>query len=176
MIGKPLKDRTSWDKADEFCWYMETMHPDEEVRRQFRLVKIDGTEFIEIWSIQWGGETLLGRYEVVKRFRHGMSDYIMMNEPEQEPPLGVYSYTFRMFSRTVVRIYNIKPELKAKLIELYAPEQSAQSSSSGEDAGVIQEDENIYISMNSGIPVVCKKDSYITKNFVNMIERIFEVS
>ena len=83
MIGKPLKDRTSWDKADEFCWYMETMHPDEEVRRQFRLVKIDGTEFIEIWSIQWGGETLLGRYEVVKRFRHGMSDYIMMNEPER---------------------------------------------------------------------------------------------
>lgn len=73
MIGKPLKDRTSWDKADEFCWYMETMHPDEEVRRQFRLVKIDGTEFIEIWSIQWGGETLLGRYEVVKRFRHGMA-------------------------------------------------------------------------------------------------------
>lgn len=140
MIGKPLKDRTSWDKADEFCWYMETMHPDEEVRRQFRLVKIDGTEFIEIWSIQWGGETLLGRYEVVKRFRHGMSDYIMMNEPEQEPPFGVYSYTFRMFSRTVVRIYNIKPELKAKLIELYAPEQSAQSGSSGEDAGVIQED------------------------------------
>lgn len=143
MIGKPLKDRTSWDRADEFCWYMETMHPDEEVRRQFRLVKIDGTEFIEIWSIQWGGETLLGRYEVVKRFRHGMSDYIMMNEPEQEPPFGVYSYTFRMFSRTVVRIYNIKPELKAKLIELYAPEQSAQSSSSGEDAGVIQEDEDL---------------------------------
>lgn len=143
MIGKPLKDRTSWDKADEFCWYMETMHPDEEVRRQFRLVKIDGTEFIEIWSIQWGGETLLGRYEVVKRFRHGMSDYIMMNEPEQEPPFGVYSYTFRMFSRTVVRIYNIKPELKAKLIELYAPEQSAQSGSSGEDAGVIQEDEDL---------------------------------
>lgn len=143
MIGKPLKDRTSWDKADEFCWYMETMHPDEEVRRQFRLVRIDGTEFIEIWSIQWGGETLLGRYEIVKRFRHGMSDYIMMNEPEQEPPFGVYSYTFRMFSRTVVRIYNIKPELKAKLIELYAPEQSAQSSSSGEDAGVIQEDEDL---------------------------------
>ena len=143
MIGKPPKDRTSWDKADEFCWYMETMHPDEEVRRQFRLVKIDGTEFIEIWSIQWGGETLLGRYEVVKRFRHGMSDYIMMNEPEQEPPFGVYSYTFRMFSRTVVRIYNIKPELKAKLIELYAPEQSAQSGSSGEDAGVIQEDEDL---------------------------------
>lgn len=143
MIGKPLKDRTSWDKADEFCWYMETMHPDEEVRRQFRLVKIDGTEFIEIWSIQWGGETLLGRYEVVKRFRHGMSDYIMMNEPEQEPPFGVYSYTFRMFSRTVVRIYNIKPELKAKLIELYAPEQSAQSGSSGEDAGAIQEDEDL---------------------------------
>lgn len=142
MIGKPLKDRTSWDKADEFCWYMETMHPDEEVRRQFRLVRIDGTEFIEIWSIQWGGETLLGRYEVVKRFRHGMSDYIMMNEPEQEPPFGVYSYIFRMFSRTVVRIYNIKPELKAKLIELYAPEQSAQSSS-GEDAGVIQEDEDL---------------------------------
>ena len=143
MIGKPLKDRTSWDKADEFCWYMETMHPGEEVRRQFRLVRIDGTEFIEIWSIQWGGETLLGRYEVVKRFRHGMSDYIMMNEPEQEPPFGVYSYTFRMFSRTVVRIYNIKPELKAKLIELYAPEQSAQSGSSGEDAGVIQEDEDL---------------------------------
>ena len=67
MIGKPLKDRTSWDKADEFCWYMETMHPDEEVRRQFRLVKIDGTEFIEIWSIQF--ITLgLGQVVILNRF------------------------------------------------------------------------------------------------------------
>ena len=41
--------------------------------------------------------------------------------------------------------------------------------------GIIQEDENIHVSMNSGVPVVCKKDSYIAKNFVNIIQRISEL-
>ncbi len=40
-------------------------------------------------------------------------------------------------------------------------------------AGIIQEDENIHVSMNSGIPVVCKKDSYISNNFGNIIQRMF---
>lgn len=39
--------------------------------------------------------------------------------------------------------------------------------------GIIQEDSNIHISTNSGVPVVCKKDSYITKNFLNIIRRIY---
>ncbi len=41
-------------------------------------------------------------------------------------------------------------------------------------AGIIQEDENIHIAMNSGVPVVCKKDSYVTRNFLNIIGRLFE--
>ncbi len=40
-------------------------------------------------------------------------------------------------------------------------------------AGIIQEDENIHVAMNSGIPVVCKKDSYISKNFVKIAGRMF---
>ncbi len=43
-------------------------------------------------------------------------------------------------------------------------------------AGIVQEDENIHISMNSGVPVVCKKDSYVTKNFMNIIRRLSEES
>lgn len=43
-------------------------------------------------------------------------------------------------------------------------------------AGIIQEDENIHIAMNSGIPVVCKKDSYISKNFGNIVQRMFQRS
>ncbi len=41
-------------------------------------------------------------------------------------------------------------------------------------AGIIQEDENIHIAMNSGVPVVCKKNSYIFKNFTNMINLIYK--
>lgn len=39
--------------------------------------------------------------------------------------------------------------------------------------GLIQEDINIHIAMNKGIPVVCKKDSYIFKNFQKICDRIF---
>lgn len=143
MLGKPVDERTSWDSADEFCWHMERRNPDAEIKRQCRLVRIDGTEFLEIWSIKWVGEALLGRCEVVNRFRHGMSDYIMVNIPDQDPPFDVYSYSFKMFSRTVVKIYNVRPALKAELIELYAPEQSEQSGSDDEYSDVIQEDEDL---------------------------------
>lgn len=40
-------------------------------------------------------------------------------------------------------------------------------------AGIIQEDENIHIAMNSGVPVVCKKDSYVMRNFMNILGRLF---
>jgi len=40
-------------------------------------------------------------------------------------------------------------------------------------AGIIQEDLNINIAMNNGVPVVCKTDSYICKNFEKICERIF---
>ena len=66
MIGKPPKDRTAWDRADEFCWYMETMHPDEEIRRQFRLANENGQDVIELWSERWDpdNDKLLCTYEV----------------------------------------------------------------------------------------------------------------
>lgn len=41
-------------------------------------------------------------------------------------------------------------------------------------AGIIQEDENIHIAMNGGIPVVCKKNTYIYKNFASMINSIYK--
>ncbi|MBR5228617.1 MAG: septum site-determining protein MinD [Firmicutes bacterium] len=41
-------------------------------------------------------------------------------------------------------------------------------------AGIIQEDINIHIATNNGVPVVCKADSYICKNFEKMCSRIFE--
>ncbi len=40
--------------------------------------------------------------------------------------------------------------------------------------GVIQQDENIHISTNLGVPIVIKSDSYICKNFQRIGERIVE--
>lgn len=42
----------------------------------------------------------------------------------------------------------------------------------GRIAGVIQYDENIHISTNIGIPIVCKQGTYIEKNFKEIIKRI----
>ena len=39
-------------------------------------------------------------------------------------------------------------------------------------AGVIQQDENIHISTNLGVPIVMKNDTYIQHNFENIVERI----
>ena len=39
-------------------------------------------------------------------------------------------------------------------------------------AGLIQFDENIQISMNLGIPIVLKEDTYIEENFEHIVERI----
>ena len=140
MIGKPPKDRTSWDRADEFCWYMETMHPDEEIRRQFRLANENGKDVIELWSIRWGydSDKLLGVYEVVAWIDHGGVNYVMLSEPGLDPPFGVYTYRLKSFSKKI-NLYDIKPELRLRLIELYAPEQS-DDSGSGEAAGDVQED------------------------------------
>lgn len=39
-------------------------------------------------------------------------------------------------------------------------------------AGMIQDDDNIHISTNKGIPIVCKKGTYIEKNFRDITDRI----
>lgn len=39
-------------------------------------------------------------------------------------------------------------------------------------AGLIQYDENIHISTNKGLPIVCKNGTYIEKNFMDMAVRI----
>lgn len=43
---------------------------------------------------------------------------------------------------------------------------------SGPIVGIIQEDDNIRISTNKGIPIVCKSGTYIEENFMNIISRI----
>ncbi|MDO4745514.1 MAG: septum site-determining protein MinD [Bacillota bacterium] len=40
--------------------------------------------------------------------------------------------------------------------------------------GLIQYDENIHISTNKGIPIVCKKDTYIEHNFIDIAVRIIK--
>ena len=42
----------------------------------------------------------------------------------------------------------------------------------GQFVGVIQEDDNIRISTNKGIPIVCKRGTYIEQNIVEIIARI----
>lgn len=39
-------------------------------------------------------------------------------------------------------------------------------------AGLIQYDENIHISTNKGIPIVCKNGTYIERNFLDIAKRI----
>ena len=39
-------------------------------------------------------------------------------------------------------------------------------------AGLIQYDENIHISTNKGIPIVCKNGTYIERNFMDIAARI----
>ena len=42
----------------------------------------------------------------------------------------------------------------------------------GQIAGIIQDDDNIHISTNKGIPIVCKKGTYIEENFQDIAYRI----
>ncbi|MDO4393178.1 MAG: septum site-determining protein MinD [Bacillota bacterium] len=42
----------------------------------------------------------------------------------------------------------------------------------GKMVGIIQDDDNIHISTNKGIPIVCKKGTYIEKNFKEITYRI----
>lgn len=42
----------------------------------------------------------------------------------------------------------------------------------GEIAGIIQYDDNIHISTNIGIPIICKRGTYIEKNFKEIIKRV----
>ncbi len=39
-------------------------------------------------------------------------------------------------------------------------------------AGIIQDDDNIHISTNKGMPIVCKKGTYIEKNFQDIVDKI----
>ncbi len=38
--------------------------------------------------------------------------------------------------------------------------------------GIVQEDDSLHIGMNSGVPAVCLKESYITKNFISISSRL----
>ena len=41
--------------------------------------------------------------------------------------------------------------------------------------GIIQDDDNIHISTNKGLPIVCKKGTYIEKNFQDIVDKITEL-
>lgn len=41
-------------------------------------------------------------------------------------------------------------------------------------AGIIQQDKNIHIAANNGMPIVMKSGSYIEKNFANIVDRIIQ--
>ncbi|MDO4544668.1 MAG: septum site-determining protein MinD [Bacillota bacterium] len=45
----------------------------------------------------------------------------------------------------------------------------------GPIVGVIQDDDNIHISTNKGIPIICKKGTYIEKNFREILSRILQM-
>lgn len=45
---------------------------------------------------------------------------------------------------------------------------------SGPLVGMIQEDDNIRISTNKGIPIVCKRGTYIENNFKDIVSRIIK--
>lgn len=40
--------------------------------------------------------------------------------------------------------------------------------------GLVQDDDNIHISTNKGIPIVCKQGTYIERNFMEIASRIIE--
>ena len=40
--------------------------------------------------------------------------------------------------------------------------------------GMIQDDDNIHISTNKGIPIVCKQGTYIERNFMDIAARVME--
>lgn len=44
----------------------------------------------------------------------------------------------------------------------------------GPVVGMIQEDDNIRISTNKGLPIVCMKGSYIEQNFMDIIRRVLK--
>ena len=41
--------------------------------------------------------------------------------------------------------------------------------------GVIQDDDNIYLTCNRGVPIVMKKGTYIEKNFQKILDRILNI-
>ncbi|NLD19214.1 MAG: septum site-determining protein MinD [Clostridiales bacterium] len=43
----------------------------------------------------------------------------------------------------------------------------------GDIVGIIQEDDNIHISTNQGLPIICKKGTYIEENFKEILVRLF---
>ena len=70
--------------------------------------------------------------------------------------------------------YVVLNRLNVELMrEGYMPSLSAITSSfTSPLVGIIQEDENIRISTNKGIPIVMKRGTYIEKNFVDIVAKI----
>ena len=121
MIGKKYEDRSLFDNADEFVWYMETCHGDKERRRDWYLVEDNGKEYIELWSELWGGRKRLAARAVLNRFRHAGRNYIMIFEGKR----SVYRYSLSFFGSKIT-LHDVDPDLESFLKEEYAPEKNKE--------------------------------------------------
>ncbi len=79
-----------------------------------------------------------------------------------------------LMTKGVKDIRIIVNKVKADLIRSgFVPDLSTISGMfSGRMVGVIQYDENIHISTNIGIPIICKQGTYIERNFREILKRI----
>ncbi|MBE6029915.1 MAG: hypothetical protein E7226_07230 [Clostridiales bacterium] len=71
-------------------------------------------------------------------------------------------------------IYVVLNRVNVELMnEGYLPDLATVTSSfTSPLVGIIQEDDNIRISTNKGIPIVMKRGTYIEKNFVDIVAKI----
>lgn len=79
-----------------------------------------------------------------------------------------------IFDKGVKDIYIVVNKLRADLMKTgMLPNLSEITEMfQGQVVGVIQDDDNIHISTNKGLPIVCKKGTYIERNFNEIIYRI----
>ncbi len=79
-----------------------------------------------------------------------------------------------LMTKGVKDIRIIVNKVKADLIRSgFVPDLSTIAGMfSGRMVGIIQYDENIHISTNIGIPIICKQGTYIERNFKEILKRI----
>lgn len=79
-----------------------------------------------------------------------------------------------LFKKTKKRVGYIVNKVRTDLMEqgLVPPLDEIKEMIQGEMLGVIQNDDNIFVSTNQGIPIALKKGTYISKNLNQILDRI----